>query len=39
MTTPQPDSEELLRQAANGDRDARDGLLARHRDPLCTMIA
>jgi RNA polymerase sigma-70 factor (ECF subfamily) len=39
MTTQPPDTEELLRQAGNGDPDARDGLLARHRDRLRTMIA
>jgi RNA polymerase sigma-70 factor (ECF subfamily) len=39
MTTPQPDTEELLRQAENGDPGARDGLLARHRDRLRKMIA
>jgi RNA polymerase sigma-70 factor (ECF subfamily) len=39
MTTPQPDTEQLLRQAGNGDPDARDGLLTRHRDRLRTMIA
>jgi RNA polymerase sigma-70 factor (ECF subfamily) len=39
MTTQQPDTEELLRQAANGDRDARERLLARHRDRLRKMIA
>jgi RNA polymerase sigma-70 factor (ECF subfamily) len=39
MTTPQPDTEQLLRRAGNGDPDARDGLLASHRDRLRTMIA
>jgi RNA polymerase sigma-70 factor (ECF subfamily) len=39
MTTPQPDTEELVRQAGNGDAGARNGLLARHRDRLRTMIA
>jgi RNA polymerase sigma-70 factor (ECF subfamily) len=39
MTTQQPDTEELLRQAASGDRDAREGLLARHRGRLRKMIA
>ncbi len=39
MTTPQPDTEELLRQAGDGDPGARDGLLARHRDRLRKMIA
>ena len=39
MTTPQPDTEELLRQAEKGDPGARDGLLARHRGRLRKMIA
>src|SRR5580704_12004322 len=39
MTTQQPDTEELLRQAEHGDPDAREGLLARHRDRLRRMIA
>jgi RNA polymerase sigma-70 factor, ECF subfamily len=39
MTTKQPDTEELLRQAEHGDLGARDGLLARHRDRLRKMIA
>jgi RNA polymerase sigma-70 factor (ECF subfamily) len=39
MTTQQPDTEELLRQAAHGDQDAREGLLARHRGRLRKMIA
>jgi RNA polymerase sigma-70 factor (ECF subfamily) len=39
MTTPQPDTEELLRQADRGDAAAREGLLARHRDRLRKMIA
>src|SRR5262245_33149635 len=39
MTPPQPDTGELLRQAANGHRDAREGLLARHRGRLRKMIA
>jgi RNA polymerase sigma-70 factor (ECF subfamily) len=39
MTPTQPDTEELLAQAAAGDATARDGLLARHRDRLCKMIA
>jgi RNA polymerase sigma-70 factor, ECF subfamily len=39
MTTEQPDTEELLRQAEHGDLGARDGLLARHRDRLRKMIA
>jgi RNA polymerase sigma-70 factor (ECF subfamily) len=39
MTTQQPDTEELLRQAENGDPGACAGLLARHRDRLRKMIA
>lgn len=39
MTTQQPDTEELLRQAEQGDSGAREGLLARHRDRLRKMIA
>lgn len=39
MPTLQPDTEELLRQAARGDPGARDGLLARHRDRLRKMVA
>jgi RNA polymerase sigma-70 factor (ECF subfamily) len=39
MTTEQPDTEELLRQAEHGDRGAREGVLARHRDRLRKMIA
>jgi RNA polymerase sigma-70 factor (ECF subfamily) len=39
MTTPQPDTEDLLRQADRGDASAREGLLARHRDRLRKMIA
>jgi RNA polymerase sigma-70 factor (ECF subfamily) len=39
MTTQQPDTDELLRQAAGGDPGAREGLLARHRDRLRKMIA
>ena len=39
MTTQQPDTEELLRQAEHGDPGARDGLLARHCDRLRKMIA
>jgi RNA polymerase sigma-70 factor (ECF subfamily) len=39
MTTPQPDTEELLRQAEYGDPGARERLLARHRDRLRKMIA
>jgi RNA polymerase sigma-70 factor (ECF subfamily) len=39
MSTPQPDTEELLRQADRGDAAAREGLLARHRDRLRKMVA
>jgi RNA polymerase sigma-70 factor (ECF subfamily) len=39
MTTPQPDTEELLRQAECGEPGARERLLARHRDRLRKMIA
>jgi RNA polymerase sigma-70 factor (ECF subfamily) len=39
MTTPPPDTDELLRQASRGDPAARDGLLARHRDRLRKMVA
>jgi RNA polymerase sigma-70 factor (ECF subfamily) len=39
MTTAEPDTEELLRKAGDGDAEARDGLLARHRDRLRKMIA
>jgi RNA polymerase sigma-70 factor (ECF subfamily) len=39
MTPPQPDTEELLRQAEDGDPGARERLLARHRDRLRRMIA
>jgi RNA polymerase sigma-70 factor (ECF subfamily) len=39
MTVQQPDTEELLRQTAQGDHDARDRLLARHRDRLRKMVA
>jgi RNA polymerase sigma-70 factor (ECF subfamily) len=39
MTPTQPDTEELLAQAAAGDATARDGLLARHRERLRKMIA
>lgn len=38
MTTQQPDTEDLLRQAEHGDPAAREGLLARHRDRLRKMI-
>ncbi|HLJ93703.1 MAG TPA: sigma-70 family RNA polymerase sigma factor [Gemmataceae bacterium] len=39
MTTPQPDTEELLRQAEFGNASARESLLARHRNHLRKMIA
>jgi RNA polymerase sigma-70 factor (ECF subfamily) len=39
MMTKPPDTEELLRQAGQGDPAARDGLLARHRDRLRKMVA
>jgi RNA polymerase sigma-70 factor (ECF subfamily) len=39
MNTPQPDTEELLRQADRGDPGARAGLLARHRGRLRKMVA
>lgn len=39
MTPTQPDTEELLEQAAHGDASARDRLLARHRERLRKMIA
>jgi RNA polymerase sigma-70 factor (ECF subfamily) len=39
MTTPQPDTEELLRQAEHGDLGAREGLLTRHRVRLRKMVA
>jgi RNA polymerase sigma-70 factor (ECF subfamily) len=39
MTVPQPDTEELLRQTGQGDREARGRLLARHRDRLRKMVA
>jgi RNA polymerase sigma-70 factor (ECF subfamily) len=35
----EPDTEELIRRAASGDREAGDGLLARHRDRLRQMVA
>src|SRR6185312_9947512 len=34
-----PDTEELLRRAGQGDRDARQALLGRHRDRLKQMVA
>lgn len=39
MTTPEPDAEELLRQAEAGDASARAQLLERHRPRLKRMIA
>jgi RNA polymerase sigma-70 factor (ECF subfamily) len=39
VTDTPADTEELLRQAGQGNVDARDLLLARHRDRLCKMIA
>jgi RNA polymerase sigma-70 factor (ECF subfamily) len=39
VTRSQPDTEHLLDQAAQGDADARERLLARHRDRLRRMIA
>jgi RNA polymerase sigma-70 factor (ECF subfamily) len=39
MTTHPPDTEELLRQATDGDAAARQQLLARHRDRLRRMVA
>jgi RNA polymerase sigma-70 factor (ECF subfamily) len=39
MMTKPPDTEELLRQAGQGDPAARDGLLTRHRDRLRKMVA
>src|SRR5260370_20429402 len=38
MSAP-PDSDELLRRTADGDADARNRLLARHRDRLRQMVA
>ena len=38
MPSPEPDTEELLNQAARGDRSAVDALLARHRDRLRAMV-
>jgi RNA polymerase sigma-70 factor (ECF subfamily) len=35
----EPDTGELIRRAARGDREAVDGLLARHRDRLRRMVA
>ena len=39
MTASEPDTNDLLRQTGEGDRDARDRLLARHRGRLRKMIA
>ena len=39
MTRPDPDTEELLRRSADGDRAARGALLQRHRDRLRRMVA
>jgi RNA polymerase sigma-70 factor (ECF subfamily) len=39
MTPTEPDTEELLNQAGQGDREARSQLLARHRDRLRNMVA
>src|SRR5437588_9151745 len=39
MTKPVPDTEELLTQAGQGDRLARQQLWARHRDRLRKMVA
>jgi RNA polymerase sigma-70 factor (ECF subfamily) len=39
MTRPTPDTEELLRRAGQGDRDARQSLLGRHRERLTQMVA
>src|SRR5947209_11649908 len=39
MTPTEPDTEELLAQAARGEAAARDGLLARHRQRLRKMVA
>src|SRR5262249_4258399 len=39
MTTHPPDTEELLRQASQGDASARQQLLARHRDRLRRRVA
>jgi RNA polymerase sigma-70 factor (ECF subfamily) len=35
----EPDTRELIRRSASGDREAVDGLLARHRDRLRQMVA
>ena len=39
MTAQKPDTEDLLRQTGQGDRDARGRLLGRHRDRLRKMVA
>jgi len=39
MTVQKPDTEDLLRQSGQGDREARGRLLARHRDRLRKMVA
>ena len=39
MTRPTPDTEELLRRAGQGDREARQSLLGRHRERLKQMVA
>ena len=39
MTAHEPDTNDLLRQTGDGDRDARDQLLARHRGRLRKMVA
>jgi RNA polymerase sigma-70 factor (ECF subfamily) len=39
MTRSQPDTEELLRRAGDGDRDARGAVLDRHRRRLRRMVA
>jgi RNA polymerase sigma-70 factor (ECF subfamily) len=39
MIANEPDTNDLLRQTGDGDRDARDRLLARHRDRLSKMVA
>ncbi len=38
MHAPKPDTEELLKQAAQGDRSAIDALFAQHRDRLRSMV-
>src|SRR5262245_21657346 len=39
MTSPEPDTQELLRRAGGGDRGARGALLLRHRARLRRMVA